>query len=99
MSAAFCEWRGETLVLRLRVQPRAAKDGFAEALGDRVKLRITAPPVDGKANAHIVSLLADAFGVPRGRVRITHGESGRNKTVEIEAPRRVPPPFPHQPAG
>lgn len=88
--AGFHEWRGDTLVLRLRIQPRAAQDEFAEVLDDRIKLRITAPPVDGKANAHLIAYLADAFDVPRNRVRIAQGETGRNKTVRIEAPRKLP---------
>lgn len=91
MSSAFHEWRGDTLVLRLRVQPRASKDEFDEVLDDRIKLRITAPPIDGKANAHIRAFLADLFDVSRNRVHIAHGETGRNKTVHIEAPRTLPP--------
>ncbi len=58
--------------------------------GDRLKLRLCAPPVDGRANAALVILLADLFGVPRGRVRLTAGLRGRDKTVEIESPGKLP---------
>lgn len=89
MSGGYCEWRdGDTLILRLRVQPRASRDEFGEPLGDHLKVRITAPPVDGAANAHLLRFLAKSFGVPQGRVRIIQGETGRNKTVRIEAPQK-----------
>jgi len=87
---AFQHWDGDDLILRLRVQPRASSDGFAEVLGDRIKLRITAPPVDGKANAHIQKLLAKLFRVPKGAVCIEQGETGRDKQVRIRAPRQLP---------
>lgn len=83
-------WDGATLVLRLRVQPRAAQDGIAGPYGDRLKVRITAPPVDGKANDHLCGFLAAACGVGPGRVALVAGETGRDKTVRIEAPVRLP---------
>jgi uncharacterized protein len=84
-------WEGEVLILALRVQPRAGRDEFLDPHGDHLKVRITAPPVEGKANAHLVRWLADAFGVPQGRVGLAGGDTARNKRFRIERPVRIPP--------
>ena len=74
---------GKDLVLEVRVQPRASRTEFAGMLGDRLRVRLQAPPVDGRANAALVEFLAEAFDVPRARVSIEHGHSGRDKRVRI----------------
>lgn len=74
---------GDDLLLEVRVQPRASRTEFAGALGDRLRVRLQAPPVDGRANAALVEFLADAFEVPRARVTIEHGLSGRDKRVRV----------------
>lgn len=84
-------WDGRDLVLRVQVQPRASRDGFAGLHGDRLKIRLTAAPVDGAANAQLTAFLAEAFGVPKRQVQLVSGASGRAKTVRIEAPVRLPP--------
>ncbi len=86
----FYEWLGDDLVLNLRVQPRASADGFAEELGEQIKVRITAPPVDGKANAHLIAFLARTFKVAKTDISIVAGKSGRNKRVRIRRPARLP---------
>jgi len=88
---SWYRWDGDDLVLRLRVQPRASRDEFAEALGDQLKVRITAPPVEGKANAHLVSFLAKAFGVPKTQVSLESGANSRNKQFRVATPRILPP--------
>lgn len=88
---AWYQWQNDNLLLNCRVQPRASADEFAEVLDDAIKVRITAPPVDGKANAHLIKFLASAFGVPRSQVSILRGESSRQKRVEIRQPRQLPP--------
>lgn len=55
-----------------------------------VKIRITAPPIDGKANTHLIKFLAKTFGVSKSSVVIASGESGRNKVVRISNPRKLP---------
>jgi uncharacterized protein (TIGR00251 family) len=67
----------------LRVQPRASRNAFAGVLGDAIKLAITAPPVDGKANQAVVEYLADVFRVPKSSVVIVSGETGRSKVIAI----------------
>lgn len=86
-------WDGATLQLRVRVQPRARDDGFGEPLGDALRVRIKAPPVDGKANARLIAFLADACGVPKQRVRVASGSHGRSKLVLIDTPVVLPLPL------
>jgi len=86
----FYRWEGDSLTLSIRVQPRASRDEIVGPHGDSLKVRITAPPVDGRANAHLVKYLAKAFGVPRARVTLLGGESGRDKRLRIDAPSRLP---------
>jgi len=87
---AWFEWRDNTLRLQLHLQPKASKDAVSGLHGQRLKIRITAPPVDGKANTHLRAWLAKQFGVPKSRVRILRGELGRDKLVSIENPGREP---------
>ncbi len=86
----FHRWEGDSLFLAIRVQPRASRDEIVGPHGDSLKVRITAPPVDGRANAHLIKYLAKAFGVPRARVTLLAGESGRDKRLRIDAPGRLP---------
>ena len=71
------------LVLELHVQPGARKSEFAGMHGERMKVRLAAPPVDGKANAELVAFLAAHYGVPRANVSIDAGLSSRRKRVSI----------------
>ena len=80
----------DELILDLHVQPRAAKDEIVGYHGDRLKVRITAPPVDGKANQHLIAFLAGVFQVPKRDVVLLSGESGRDKRVRIQGPKTVP---------
>jgi uncharacterized protein (TIGR00251 family) len=83
-------WDGDDLLLELRVQPRAARDELIGPLGTALKVRITAPPVEGKANAHLLRWLADLFGVPQAQVTLLSGDGSRGKRVRIRAPQRLP---------
>ena len=80
----------DDLILSLRIQPKASSNELAEIMGDERKLRITAPPVDGKANKHIIALLAKMCKVAKGDVSIVSGELGRNKRVRIKSPKLLP---------
>jgi uncharacterized protein (TIGR00251 family) len=71
-------------VFRVRVVPRAARSGIAGIQNDALKLRITAPPVEGKANEECIRLLAELLGVKRGQVTIVAGHASRTKTVAVE---------------
>ena len=95
----WCRWDGDDLWLAVHVQPRARRDEIVGAHGDRLKIRITAPPIEGQANAHLIRFLAECFGVPAGAVELTAGTSGRDKRLRIRKPGRLPPGIPAAPAA
>ena len=70
--------------LRLRVQPRASRTEVAGTHGDAIRVRLTAPPVDGAANEALVRFLAERLGVSRAAVRVVSGDTSRSKVVEVE---------------
>lgn len=78
------------LLLQLRIQPGASRNEFVSLQGDHYKVRIAAPPVDGKANAQLLKFLAKEFGVGNSRVSLVSGSSSRNKRVRIEEPTKLP---------
>lgn len=79
----FYQQQGENLLLHCLVQPKASRDEITGLQDDRLKIRITAPPVDGKANSHLIRFLAEELGLPRSRLSIHNGETGRRKTIRI----------------
>ena len=85
-------WDGDDLVLTLRVQPRASRDELLLD-GARLRARITAPPVDGAANAHLLRFLAAEFGVAPSRPELVRGATGREKVVRVKAPNKIPDPL------
>ncbi len=68
----------------VKVQPRAKRTELGGKSEDAYKVRLAAPPVDGKANDELVRFFAERFGVARSAVRIVRGETSRNKVVEID---------------
>ena len=78
------------LVLRLYIQPKASRDSIVGLHGDELKVAITAPPVDGQANAHLPKYLAKQFRVAKSQVIIEKGELGRHKQVKILNPQAIP---------
>ncbi len=86
-------WRREDadgIVLSLHIQPGAKRTEVAGVHGKALKIRLAAPPVDGKANAQLIRFLAAAFGVPARAVTLLRGETSREKTVRIHQPARRP---------
>lgn len=71
-------------IFRIRVVPRASRSEAAGLQGDALKLRITEPPVEGKANDECIRLLAKILGVKKTQVTIIAGHTGRTKTVAVE---------------
>ncbi|MGA7744662.1 MAG: DUF167 domain-containing protein [Polyangia bacterium] len=69
--------------LDIVVQPRCPREGVGPVVGDRLKVSVNAPPVEGKANEAVQRVLAEAFGVSRSAVTILRGEAGKRKTVRI----------------
>ncbi|MDD4237370.1 MAG: DUF167 domain-containing protein [Desulfotomaculaceae bacterium] len=69
---------------KVRVQPRASKNQVAGLFEDALRVRLTAPPVDGEANEACRAFLAELLSVGRGQVEILSGHTGRNKVVKIK---------------
>ncbi len=69
--------------LRCRVQPRASANRIAGLYGSALKIALTAPPVDGKANAALCEFLAELFGLPKSAVCIASGTASRDKRVSV----------------
>ena len=69
--------------LRLRIQPRASREEVAGVSGDTIRIRLTAPPVDGAANEALVRFLSDRLRVPRSAIELVAGMAGRTKLVAV----------------
>lgn len=67
----------------IKVHPRAKKNAITGEVGDALKVSLTAPPVDGKANAACIEFFAKLLRVPRSSVTIASGESSRNKVIRV----------------
>ena len=74
---------GAALVFDIQVVPRASRPAVGALVGERLRVAVAAPPVDGAANAAVIEALAEAFGVPRRAVEIVRGQTGRRKTVRV----------------
>jgi uncharacterized protein (TIGR00251 family) len=73
-----------TVRIRVRVSPGARRTAVVGRYGDGWKVRVAAPPEDGRANAALVRHLAELLGVGAGRVRVVSGAGGRDKLIEID---------------
>lgn len=78
------------LVLVLRVQPGAKRTEVVGTHGEALRIRLAAPPVDGKANEALIVFLAEAFGVPVRNVSLLTGLTSRSKRIRVDAPRLRP---------
>ena len=74
----------ETARLSIRLTPRASRDAIAGFEGETLRVRVTAPPVEGRANRALVRLLAKRLGLSRGAVRVVAGQASRNKVVAVD---------------
>ena len=83
MTCACYHERPDGLVLEVRVQPRASANRVEGVVEGRLRLRLTAPPVENAANAAVVALIAAWLGVPRSRVSLVGGDKSREKRVHV----------------
>jgi uncharacterized protein (TIGR00251 family) len=74
---------GPDWLLEVRVQPRAARTEFAGTMDDRLRVRLNAPPIDGRANAALCEFIAAACGLPKSMVTVDRGVAGRNKRLRL----------------
>ncbi len=73
------------VALRLHIQPGAKKSEVVGLHGDALKIRLAAPPVDGKANEALLAFLSDRLGLPRAAFSLKSGQTSRRKVIEIMA--------------
>jgi uncharacterized protein (TIGR00251 family) len=69
--------------VRVRVSPRASRDGLGGFRAGALVVRVTAPPIDGQANAAVARLVARVLGVPAGAVELLRGAKGRDKLLRV----------------
>jgi len=99
VSDNFYSWNNATLQLRVYIQPKASRDEIVGLHIDYLKVRITAPPIEGKANAPLLKYLAKAFGVGRHQIEITAGKNCRHKQLRIQNSSRLPDGISHESTG
>jgi len=83
-------WDKDDIVLQARVQPRSGRAQLGDIENERLKIRLTAPPVDDQANDQARKLLAEAFGIGVSSVSLIRGHKSRDKVFRIVAPDRLP---------
>lgn len=86
MNREWCSAVAGGIRLGVQVVPNARKSEVAGIVGDAVKIRLAAQPIDGKANETLLRFIADRLGVSASSVHLTHGHTGRRKTVRVDAP-------------
>lgn len=79
----FLSVRPDGVWLAVKVQPRAPRDEIGEAVGDELKVKVTAPPVDAAANEALLRLIADTLDCPRSAVSLVRGHTSRHKILLI----------------
>lgn len=84
-------WRGETLFLKVHVSPQSRRNEIGDVSAGRLRIKLNAPPVDGKANKQLIGMMASEFAAGKSRVRIAMGDRGRDKLVAIDSPGCIPP--------
>ena len=80
---AFLRVQADGVLLSVKLQPRASANEIGEALGNELRIKVTAPPVDAAANEALVKLLAQHLDCPRNRVELVRGHTSRHKTVKL----------------
>jgi uncharacterized protein (TIGR00251 family) len=106
VSEAVTPWLARTATgwtIAVHVQPGAKRTEVSGVHGERLKIRISAPPVEGRANAAVVDFIAEQLGVPRSQVTVARGERSREKLIAVAAPdcapERLSPTTPPPPAA
>ena len=80
---AFIRIQPDGVLLSIKLQPRASSNEISQLLGEELRVKVTAPPVDSAANEALVRLLAQELECPRNRVELVRGHSSRHKVVKI----------------
>lgn len=79
-----CKKTDKGFIIKVRVEPRSSKKGVSGVMGDALKVKLTAPPVEGEANEQLIEVLSDYFKIKKSAIKIIRGQASKNKTVEID---------------
>jgi uncharacterized protein len=79
----FLRTQVDGVLLSVKLQPRASANEIGEALGNELRIKVTAPPVDAAANEALIKVLALQLNCPRNRVDLIRGHTSRHKTVKL----------------
>jgi hypothetical protein len=80
---AFLRAQSDGVLISIKLQPRASANQIGEPLGQELRIKVTAPPVDAAANEALVKLLAEKLDCPRSQVQLVRGHTSRHKVVKI----------------
>ena len=83
MAANYLTTNEAGICLAVKIHPRAPRNEIGPPLGNEIKIKVTAPPVEGAANEALIRFLAETLGCPRSAVQIVRGQTSRHKTVAI----------------
>jgi len=81
---AWLRPQADGLLLAVKLQPRASANAVCGPLGDELRIKVTAPPVDAAANEALLRLLADVLDCPRSRIALVRGHTSRHKTILLQ---------------
>jgi uncharacterized protein (TIGR00251 family) len=79
----FLRAESDGVLLSVKLQPRASRNEIGKPLGDELKIKVTAPPVDSAANEALIELLAEKLDCARSRIELIRGQTSRHKTVKL----------------
>lgn len=88
--ASWYHLDGDAVILTVHVQPGAKRSGTAGLHGNALKIRLVAPPVEGRANQALLRFMAELFDVPLRNVELVHGAQSRHKIVKISGVAAMP---------
>jgi len=80
---AFLRVESDGVILSVKLQPRASANEIGEPLGNELRIKVTAPPVDSAANEALVKLLAERLDCPRNRIELVRGNTSRHKVLKL----------------
>ncbi|MDP1808358.1 MAG: DUF167 family protein [Actinomycetota bacterium] len=80
---AWVEESGGQVVLKVWLQPKASRDAVVGIYDDALKIKVTSPPVEGQANEQLVAALSKWLSIPKSKIKLRSGQTGRRKALEI----------------
>lgn len=83
MAPAYLRDQSDGVLLSVKLQPRASLNEIGKAVGNELRVKVTAPPVDAAANEALLRLLAESLNCPRNRVELVRGQTSRHKTIKL----------------